>query len=86
MAYFDHELKTTLIFAVVGIAAGYLSFVINYTSVAALFAIVVFIAFYYLLKKAMKIQEEKKWWVTMAIVYFLTWVIVWTVFYNYALL
>jgi len=82
MAYFDTELKTTIIFAAVGIVMGYVSFLINYTSIAAVAAIVVFVVLHFVVKKLLKIQEEKKWWSTMAVVYFLLWLIVWTIFYN----
>ncbi|MBI4170429.1 MAG: hypothetical protein HY514_01955 [Candidatus Aenigmarchaeota archaeon] len=86
MPYFDTDLRTTLIFAVAGIAVGYLSFLFNHTAGAAVFAIIIFIVLYFAVKKLLKVQEEKKWWTTMAIVYFLVWLIVWTVFYNTAVL
>lgn len=86
MAYFDTELKTTLIFAIVGIVVGYTSFLFNHTAGAAGFAVVIFIVLYAAIKKILHVQEDKKWWTTMGIVYFLLWLIVWTVFYNYVLL
>ncbi len=86
MAYFDTELRTTLIFTIAAIAVGYISFLINHTAGAAAFAIAVFIAMYLVMKKALKIKEDKKWWTTQAIVYFLLWLVVWTVFYNFVLL
>ena len=86
MAYFDTELKTTLLFALIGAIAGYISFAVNNTAAAPVIAVVVFLVLYYAAKKALKIQEEKKWWITMAVVHFFMWLIVWTVLYNYALL
>lgn len=82
MTYFDTELRTTLIFAVVAVVVGYLSFLFNHTAGAAAFAIIIFIVLHFAVKKLLKVQEEKKWWTTMAIVYFLVWLVVWTVFYN----
>ncbi len=86
MAYFDTELKTTLLFALIGAVAGYISFAVNSTAAAPVVAVAVFLALYYAAKKALKIQEDKKWWATMAVVYFFMWLLAWTVLYNYALL
>lgn len=86
MPYFDTELKTTLIFAIAAAAAGYISFLANHTAGAAALAIIIFAGLHYAAKRLLKIKEDKKWWATQAIVYFLLWLAVWTVFYNFVLL
>lgn len=86
MPYFDTETKATLGFSIIGVIAGYASFLLNHTAGAAALGIVLFIIASFAAKKVLKIQEERKWWTTMAIVYFLVWFIVWSVYYNYILL
>jgi hypothetical protein len=84
--YFDMDLKTATIFAAAGVIMGYISFLINYTSGAALLAIAVFAGLYYCVKKFLHVKEEKKWWASPAVVYFILWLIIWTIFYNTVLL
>lgn len=82
MTYFDKELRTVSIYVVLAIIVGYLSFTFNHVGLAVALAVVVFFLFYGILKKTMKIEEDKKWWFTIAIEFFLLWIVVWTIFYN----
>jgi hypothetical protein len=84
--YFDRDFRTTLVFTVLGIIVGYVSFLLNSTAQAFLLMIVVAIVFTLILKKAMKIAEGAKWWLgNGVIVYILLWLIAWTLFFNIGL-
>ena len=81
--YFDLELKSTITNAVIGGIVGYISFLVNQPIMNLVLAIAVLIITCFALKKLWKIDKERKWWISNAIIIFLfVWLIVWTVFYN----
>jgi len=81
--YFDLELKSTIINAVIGGIVGYISFLVNQPIMNLVLAIAVLIITCFALKNLWKIDKERKWWISNAIIIFLfVWLIVWTVFYN----
>jgi uncharacterized membrane protein YcaP (DUF421 family) len=81
--YFDLELRSTIINAVIGGVIGYASFLINQPILNLVLAIVVLAITSLILKKIWKISKEGKWWISNAVIIFLfVWLIVWTIFYN----
>lgn len=81
--YFDLDLRTTLIFAVLGLIAGYVSFTISETSYAVLAMLVILGIAAFAVKTAFKIKQDKKWWLgNVVIVYLLLWFVVWTILFN----
>ncbi|MBI4162307.1 MAG: hypothetical protein HY513_01380 [Candidatus Aenigmarchaeota archaeon] len=83
MSYLDNELRALLPFAVLGIIVGYASFLINYTSAAAVLMIVVAIAGKFAIAKVIKVKEDWKWWLGNAIIaYIFLWLVVWTILFN----
>jgi hypothetical protein len=81
--YFDLDLRTTLIFAVLGIISGYVSFTISETSYAVLAMLVILAVVAFAVKTAFKIKQDKKWWLgNVVIVYLLLWFVVWTILFN----
>ncbi len=81
--YFDDELKATTAHAVLGAAAGYVSFVANATNMGLLFAVIALAVGYAFSTQVLK-QQTKKWYGS-AFVLLLSWLIVWTLFYNVAI-
>ena len=82
-SYFDKELVTTLVFAVLGIAVGYASFAINNSIQAFFVMLLVAVAFYLALGKFAKIKQDRRWWLgNAAIIYVLVWIVSWTIYYN----
>jgi hypothetical protein len=81
--YFDAEIKSTLAHILLGIAAGYASFLVNSTSMGFLFALAGLGLGYAFSTQYLK-QETKKWY-GYSFVLLLTWLIVWTLFYNAAI-
>jgi len=81
--YFDLELRTTLASTLAGAVAGYASFLINQPKLNVALAIAVLAATALALKKTWAIKKERKWWISNAVFAFLlSWLIVWTIFYN----
>jgi uncharacterized membrane protein YcaP (DUF421 family) len=81
--YFDLELRSTIINAVIGGVIGYASFLINQPIVNLVLAIVVLAVTCLILKSVWKIKKDRKWWISNAAIIFLfVWLIVWTIFYN----
>lgn len=81
--YFDFELRSSIINAVIGGVVGYISFLINQPIMNLVLAIVVLAITCLILKKVWKIEKERKWWISNAVIIFLfVWLIVWTIFYN----
>lgn len=82
-AYFDVEIRTTLVYTAVAIVMGYVSFVINHTAYAAVAAILVMVVATFAMRFIWKIKEGAKWWLANGgIVYLFLWIITWTIFYN----
>lgn len=81
--YFDEELKATIFHLAMGAGAGYASFLLNTASIGFLLALVAAGLGYAFSVHHLK-QETKKWYGS-AFVLLLSWLIVWTLFYNAAL-
>lgn len=81
--YFDAELKAALLHAALGAVAGYASFLSNSASLAILFAVIAAGAGYAFSVYYLK-QETKKWYGS-AFLLLLSWLVIWTLFYNIAL-
>ena len=82
-SYFDVELRTTLVYAVVGAVMGYVSFVINHTIYAAFAALAVLLGVTAVMQFAWKIKEDYKWWLgNGGLIYVFVWFVVWTLLYN----
>ncbi len=79
--YFDVELKSVLTNAVAGAVLGYVAFIINNPLLNLLMAIVIFAVLSYILKKTIKMGREHSFY-SVALTFFLAWLIVWTIFYN----
>jgi hypothetical protein len=85
--YFDLDLNSTLLHAVLGAIVGYVSFVVNNPLYNLATAVVVLFLLNFSLKNVLKIKKKFSWWLgNGVIVYLLLWIIVWTIFYNYRLL
>ena len=82
-SYFEVELRTTVVYAVVAAIMGYVSFVMNNTAYATLGALFVLMFATYLMKSFWKIKEDARWWLgNGAIMYLILWMVVWTIFHN----
>jgi len=74
---------STISYAIVGIVAGYISFLINRPLISFMLMLVIGYFTMLCIKKAAKIERELKWWLGNGIVvYIFLWLIVWTIFYN----
>ena len=81
--YFNPELRSTILHALVGAIIGYISFLINEPLINLGIAIIVIAVLYFLTKTVWKIQEKFKWWIGNGIIVFLLiWFAVWIIFYN----
>ncbi len=86
MGYFDMEMKTTVIFTILGIVAGYASFLINNSAQSFFLMVLLAVIFVLVLKKLLKVTEGYKWWFSNGLtIYILLWFITWIVLYNVAL-
>ncbi|HLD39101.1 MAG TPA: hypothetical protein VJB05_02190 [archaeon] len=82
-SYFDVELRTTIVYAVIAVIVGYVSMTMNNTAYAAVVAILVLVVLTFALRAVFKIKQDVKWWLgNGVIVYLFLWIIVWTIFYN----
>lgn len=81
--YFDMELKTVLVYTVLGVISGYISFLFKKPLVALVFALIVLVISSFALKNQWKMKHEIKWWLGNAgVVFLMTWFITYTIFYN----
>lgn len=81
--YFDIDLRTTLLFALLGSIVGYLSFIIKSNTGSLVMMIVFLLAAKFLGQKLLKEKKDSKWWLgNGVIIYIFVWFITWTVFYN----
>ena len=81
--YFDLELRSTFVHAIIGTIIGYVSFTINQPLLNLLLAIVVLAATIFIIRLVWKVQKNFRWWLGNGIVVFLfIWLAVWTIFYN----
>lgn len=82
MPYFDEEIKVTLSNLVAGAVLGYVSFRLNSALLSLLLAVVAFLALSFAAKRAFGVKKERKWWLSPVTIFFLSWLVSWTVFYN----
>ena len=81
--YFDDELKSTLLHTAAGIAAGYLSFVINSPALSVVAMLGILGVAQIFARFAWKMNKDSKWWLGNGIAaYAFSWLVVWTIFYN----
>ena len=81
--YLNLEIKAVVASAVLGAAVGYVSFVLNMPLASLALAVIVLAVFSFAIKKALKISNDKKWWIgNVVVVYIFIWFIIWTIFYN----
>ncbi len=86
-SYFDQDLSVAIVFAVLGVIAGYASFTLNNSTMAFVLMIVVALVFYFIVKKAAHVKQDRRWWIGNAfIVYIFLWFVSWIVYYNLGLL
>lgn len=79
--YFSSDLRTTLVYAALGIIAGYVSFVLNDSRVAFVAMLVILGLSTAMLKYALK--TNYRWFLSNGIfVFIFIWFVVWTIFYN----
>lgn len=80
--YFSADLRTTLIYAVLGVIAGYLSFVLNSPKLALVSVSLVLALSTITMKYILKVSSYR-WFLSNGVAMFVfTWFVVWTVFYN----
>ena len=79
--YFDIEMKSTVIYAVIGIIVGYISFIVGNSLMALALSMIVLILTYVVLNR--KVKKGVKWWIGNGIiVYIFIWILVWSIFYT----
>lgn len=77
------EKISLVIYSMVGIIVGYISFLINNNWLSLLLAIIVLFGMSEILKKALKIKEKFKWFLSNGgWIYIFIWFITWIIFYN----
>ena len=78
-----NELKSIIIFVIIGMLMGYISFLVANNIASFLLAVFVLIILSFALKKILKVDEKLKWFFTNGGWYYLFfWFIVWIIFYN----
>ncbi len=81
--YFDAELRTTLSFMVLGVIAGYASFLSRSNVLSVIIMLVFLGAGWLLMQRVVKEKKDMKWWLGNGmVVCIFTWFVVWTIFYN----
>ena len=71
-----------VLFAVIGAVMGYVSALLNQPLASLAIAIVVIVVVWLILKKGLKITEDKKWWTGKVALYIFMWFVIWTLFFN----
>lgn len=83
--FFDKDLRAVIVSGIFGVIAGYISFTANESLFSFVTAIVLLIISQGVIKAIWKIKEERKWWFSNGIIMFVfTWFVIWTIFYNIA--
>lgn len=82
MTYLDDDIKSTAINLVLGIATGYVSFILNMPLASFALAAAIFIAVSFLTKRVLRLKKERKWWLSGTFVFALSWIVSWTILYN----
>lgn len=81
-SYFDLELRAAIVYTVLGVIAGYLSFRAGNPPAGLMAALLIFGAASFLLKKAWNIKKPAKNWVSNGLFFLMIWFITYTIFYN----
>ncbi len=77
------SLTSVLVHTIIGIIIGYASIFLPGVWTSLGLAIVVLVALIFGLKKVLKIQKDKKWWIGNGIiVYIFFWLVSWILFFN----
>jgi TctA family transporter len=82
-----NESKSFWILSVLGIIFGYVSFWLNKILLSSIIPLILAVVFLYvfstILRKALKINEKMKWFMTNGgWVYIFLWFVTWIIFYN----
>jgi hypothetical protein len=81
--YFDADLKTTLLFSVLGVIIGYVSFLARNNAASFVMMIIVAVVARFVIQKRSKEKKDAKWWLGNGIIiYIFIWFVSWTIFYN----
>ncbi|MBI4896111.1 MAG: hypothetical protein HY832_01020 [Candidatus Aenigmarchaeota archaeon] len=80
---FNEEMKASIIFSVLGIIAGTVSFAANQTVIALVIAVVGALVARFVVETILKTKHDLKWYLgNGVVVYLFFWLITWTIFYN----
>lgn len=79
--------KVIILFSVLGIIVGYLSFLItnltNFPEINILLLVILGLLVKKVLERKWKIKEGRQWWIRNGgTLYVLLWLVVWTILYN----
>jgi len=78
-----NKLKSTLVYVIIGVIIGYISFLINNEFLALGLAVVVLFLIAEVLKRVLKLDTKFKWfWSHGGWIYLFIWFITWVIFYN----
>jgi hypothetical protein len=80
-AWLNLEVKGVLLFAVIGVIMGYVSFLLVSPLRSLILAIAILVGSILVIRRFWKIKE-KGYWSNKIVVYIFVWIIVWTIFYN----
>lgn len=85
--YFDAELNSSILHAITGIIAGYVSFTLNNVGLAFVVMIIILAITMAIVRVATKsVKKDSKWWLgNGVIVNILMWLVVWAIYYNVAI-
>jgi hypothetical protein len=82
----DKEAKVVMLHATVAAILGYIAFLMQNTFGALGLAVIVYFVLVRFIRAKVQIEEDKNWWIgNSGILFFLTWLVVWTIFYNLAM-
>ena len=80
--WWNTDLKFSLVFLLLGIAMGFVSYIIDVPIRSLLLSLAVFVGAALALKKLENLSEGKGWWFSKFIVYIFIWFATWTVFHT----
>jgi len=85
----DKNVETNLVYTILGVILGYISFIItnvtNTPELNILVLIAVLFSSKYILQKSLKIDQKWSWWFSNGIILCVfLWLVIWTLFYNLA--
>ena len=80
--WWNNDLKYSLLFLVLGVIMGLVSYGINVPLRSFLLSVVIFIIAALALNKFQKLSEGKGWWFSKFVVFIFIWFVTWTVFHT----